>query len=203
MAVSGAQSPVLSEVRPLRTVAPRDAPRWKYGPDTAPSSSTSSGTAPGPTMSLPAVVLRTAADGPGDVMPRGRGLPARGQLSSPAVLLAEGVRARSNLPAVRLPGWFGRARCRVGGAGTGQASPARVWSWAAGAARAEKPPGASGCDALDRAVRTRSFPGPWSDWRFSAVRRRDRSRVRPRRWCPGHVRTSPCPSTRRTSPCPS
>lgn len=42
-----------------------------------------------------------------------------------------------------------------------------------------------------------------SDGRISAVRRRDRSRVRARRSRPGHVRRSPCPSTRRTSPCPS
>lgn len=46
-------------------------------------------------------------------------------------------------------------------------------------------------------------PGPRSDRRISAVRRRDRSRVRPRRWRPGHARRSPCPSIRRTSPCPS
>ncbi|WP_443068861.1 DUF6381 family protein [Streptomyces sp. NBC_01361] len=59
------------------------------------------------------------------------------------------------------------------------------------------------CDPLDGAVRPMTFPRPRSDGRISAVRRRDRSRVRPPRWRPGHVRRSPCPSTRRTSPCPS
>ncbi len=62
------------------------------------------------------------------------------------------------------------------------------------------------CVPLDCAVRCRrpmSFPGRRSDGRISAVRRRDRSRVRRRRWRPGHVRRSPCPSTHRTSPCPS
>lgn len=56
---------------------------------------------------------------------------------------------------------------------------------------------------VDRAVRSTSFPGRSAGGRISAVRRRDRSRVWPRRWSPGHVRRSPCPSTRRTSPCPS
>ncbi len=39
--------------------------------------------------------------------------------------------------------------------------------------------------------------------RVSGVRRRDPSRVGPRRWRPRPGRRSPCPSARRTSPCPS
>lgn len=74
--------------------------------------------------------------------------------------------------------------------------------WAGKIARALQKTSLRVCDPLDRAVRSMRFPGR-SDGRISAVRRRGRSRVWPRRWRPGHVRRSPCPSTRRTSPCPS
>ncbi|MER6975595.1 DUF2399 domain-containing protein [Streptomyces carpinensis] len=49
---------------------------------------------------------------------------------------------------------------------------------------------------LDRAVRTMSFLRTREGGRISAVRRRGRSRARPRRWCPGRVRRSRRPSTR-------
>ncbi|MCQ4083465.1 integrase [Streptomyces sp. RB6PN25] len=75
-----------------------------------------------------------------------------------------------------------------------------TWSRAAGAE-----PAWTSLRMCERARSRRAadeLPGTWSDRRISAVRRRDRSRVRPCRWRPGHVRRSPCPSTRRTSPCP-
>ncbi|MGA4846969.1 sensor histidine kinase [Streptomyces sp. G5(2025)] len=61
------------------------------------------------------------------------------------------------------------------------------------------PPQTGRDDSVTSADRCRPRP----DGRISAVRRRDRSRVRPRRSRPGRVRRSPCPSTRRISPRPS